>query len=590
MAYPLLNSIPTSQVWTEQFTGLDRRPRTYDGTFNAMGNMTGEPWPLIASRKKRGLVAELERPLGMLAMEKLAWIDGSTLYYDGAATPVNSLSTDAAMLPKRMAGMGAYILVWPDKMYYNTADPTDYGSIDRLFASTGDVEFTLCTLDGVDYPAGDITVSDLPPENPQDGDLWIDTSSKPHTLNRYSDLYGDWVGEPSVYVKIAAAGIGAGLAQQDGVRISGIAYNGADEALKEQLEALNTTMIIQAVDNDFIVVAGIIDGNYTQTAGTVRADRKAPDMNLIVENNNRLWGCKYGAVDGKTVNEIYASALGDFKNFEKFLGTSQDSYAASVGTAGPFTGAAAHRDTLYFFKAGFVHKMEGSVPEYYRITTTACEGVAPGAENTLTVHGGLIYYLGMTGPKVFETLPQDIGKPLGEGMLSGGAAGPNGGHWMLSAREADGSWSLYDFDAERGRWHRQDGAHALAFARLNGETYMLTADGLIWALNGTAGTKEQEDVTWYAETAPMGYEYPEHKRLSRFLLRMELGEKAECAFSIQYDGEGPWEPKGHLEGAGKVKSYQLPILPRRCESARLRLEGHGDFKLYGIARELGVEK
>ena len=589
MNYPLLNNIPTSQLWTEQFTGLDRRPRTYDGAFDAMGNMTGEPWPLIASRKKRGLVAALEKPQGMIAMEKLAWIDGGTLYYGGEPTQIHNLSTDDAT-PKRLAGMGAYILIWPDRVYYNTQDDTDCGSIERIWASSGDVEFTLCTLDGVDYPEGEITVSDLPPENPSDGDLWIDTSSKPHTLNRYSDMYADWIGESSTYVKIAAGGIGRGLKQQDGVQISGIAYSGEDEALKEQLEALNTTMIMQAVAEDYIVVAGIIDENYTQETGRVRADRKAPDMDLIVESNNRLWGCKYGTVDGKTVNEIYASALCDFRNWEKYLGTSQDSYAVSVGTSGPFTGAAAHRDTLYYFKAGFVHKVQGSVPEYYQIATTACEGVAPGAENTLTVQGGLIYYLGITGPKVFETLPQDIGKPLGDGPLALGAAGPNGGHWMLSAKEADGNYSLYDYDAERGRWHRQDNAHALSFARLNGETYMLTADGLIWALNGTAGTAEASDVTWYLETAPMGYEYPEHKRLSRFLLRMELGEKAECAFFIQYDGEGPWEPKGRLEGAGKVKSYQLPILPRRCESARLRMEGHGEFKLYGIARELGVEK
>lgn len=81
MHYPTLQPIPSHALWTEQFTGLDRRPRTYDGSFDAMGNMTGDQWPLLCSRKKRGIVAELEKPLGMIAMEKLAWIDGSTLYY-----------------------------------------------------------------------------------------------------------------------------------------------------------------------------------------------------------------------------------------------------------------------------------------------------------------------------------------------------------------------------------------------------------------------------------------------------------------------------------------------------------------------------
>ena len=60
----------------------------------------------------------------------------------------------------------------------------------------------------------------------------------------------------------------------------------------------------------------------------------------MIECGNRLWGCKYGLVDGETVNEIYASKLGDFKNWNCFAGLSTDSYAAARGSDGPFTGAA----------------------------------------------------------------------------------------------------------------------------------------------------------------------------------------------------------------------------------------------------------
>ena len=124
MHYPKLKAIPSRTLWTEQFTGLDRRPRTYDGAFDAMGNMTGESWPLLCSRKKRGIVAELEQPLGLMAMEKLAWIDGSTLYYGGEPTPITGLSLDADMLPKQMVSMGENLLVFPDGVYCNTVDMT----------------------------------------------------------------------------------------------------------------------------------------------------------------------------------------------------------------------------------------------------------------------------------------------------------------------------------------------------------------------------------------------------------------------------------------------------------------------------------
>ena len=69
MHYPTLKTVASQQVWTEQFTGLDRRPRAGDGAFAAMGNMTGENWPLLSSRKKRGVVAELENPLGTTTMQ-----------------------------------------------------------------------------------------------------------------------------------------------------------------------------------------------------------------------------------------------------------------------------------------------------------------------------------------------------------------------------------------------------------------------------------------------------------------------------------------------------------------------------------------
>ena len=322
MLYPKLNKIKTARQWTEQFLGLDRRPRTYDGAFDAMGNMTGEPWPLLSSRKKRGLVAELDSPQAMAALGKLAWIDGSTLYFNGQATAINDLSLDADMLPKRITAMGAYLLIMPDKRYYNTVDTEDRGGIERLWASRGSVTFTLCDMDGIDYPLGETFLGDRDPlslanETPGEGDYWLNTGEYPHALYRLYD--GKWVSVSSTYVKISGAGIGEGLNVQDGVRISGIEYSGNDAAFGEQLEFLNQTHIIQAVADDFIVITGVIDYRYTQTNGKVRADRRMPQMDYLIECNNRLWGCRFGEQDGETVNRIYACALGDFKNWEKYM-------------------------------------------------------------------------------------------------------------------------------------------------------------------------------------------------------------------------------------------------------------------------------
>ena len=104
-------------------------------------------------------------------------------------------------------------------------------------------------------------------------------------------------------MKISGTNIGKGLKTQDSVEITGISYNGENAALKKQLEALNSTHIIQAAGDDYVVVIGLIDAGHTQQNG-IHADRKAPAMDWVIECNNRLWGCRYGQENGQTLNEI----------------------------------------------------------------------------------------------------------------------------------------------------------------------------------------------------------------------------------------------------------------------------------------------
>ena len=587
MKYPLLNRIATQRMYTEQFIGLDRRPRTNDGAFSAMENMTGEPWPLISSRKKRGLVRTLNNPQGLIANNKLAWIDGTTLYYDGQATPLNNLSLAAGMTPKQLVNFGAYILIFPDGAYYNTVDAADYGYIERKWTQSTTATFAICGMDGVEYPQQQITVSDEAPEDPLEGDYWLNTGDKPHALYRWRGFYSSWIGEATVYVKITAQGIGAGLKTQDNITLSGIAApNGSDTDVQEQMAALNATHVIQAVDDDYIVVIGLLD-ETVQTAGGMHADRLMPQMEFVTECNNRLWGCHHGMNDGEIVNEIHASALGDFKNWSKYLGTSQDSYTVSVGTPGKFTGAVTHRGMPYFFKEQAVHKLYGDRPSNYQMQTQIIDGVRSGCGGSLMVCNGVLYYVGDNGVQYFETQPENAGGALGPDPFDKAVAGEYNGRYYLSMQDKAGDWGLYVLDTNQGRgtWHREDASHAIAFAKYGSDLYMLGADGKLWALMGSEGTKE-EQVEYRADTGVMGYEYPGHKFLWRLNLRMELLPGASCEIYAEYDGSGIWESKGTLYGGNQVRTYTVPIVPKRCDHMRIRLQGQGEMHLYSIARIL----
>ena len=122
---------------TDTFAGYNRNLKIGDGEFFHTENLTSAYYPLLANRKKRGRVSVLTAPGGLLAKEKLAWVDNGTLYYDGTATPVTGLGGGE----KQLVSMGAYIVIFPDKVFYNTADPADHGSLEATYTSTGAVAY-----------------------------------------------------------------------------------------------------------------------------------------------------------------------------------------------------------------------------------------------------------------------------------------------------------------------------------------------------------------------------------------------------------------------------------------------------------------
>ena len=86
-----------------------------------MRNLTSDYFPLLASRPRRMLFKTLTAPGGLFCWDKLCWVDGTTFYYNG-----ESKGTVTAG-PKTFTALGAYIVIFPDKAYYNTA-ADEFGS------------------------------------------------------------------------------------------------------------------------------------------------------------------------------------------------------------------------------------------------------------------------------------------------------------------------------------------------------------------------------------------------------------------------------------------------------------------------------
>ena len=570
-----------TRTMTEIFGGYNHNLKINEGEWYSEKNLSCRAYPLFAEREKRGVYREGAQEItGMIAKDALAWVEGGKLFINGYQVDGMSLTEGE----KQLVGMGAYICVFPDNVYVNTQNLSDCGSMGAEFATIDgqEVTFTPCRLDGTPYEG--VPIAESAPPEPANGDMWMDSSADTHVLKQYSASTGMWTDIPAVYVKIAVNGINELFSRYDGVTLSGAAVT--EEDIKNQIAALNGDIIIQAVGDGYIIVTGILDHAVTQNVGQVKISRKIPHMTHVCESGNRLWGCYYGMVGGVMVNQIFASKLGDFKNWNCFMGIASDSYAVSVGTDGEFTGAITYLGYPTFFKENCVHRIYGSMPSAYQVQTTQLRGVQKGSGKSLAILNEVLYYKSLTDICAYDgSLPTGISDQMGGVMYSNACAGAGNGRYMVSMQDTQGAWHMFTYDPQRGIWHREDDTHAIGFAAWGQEMYFIDRDrNAIITARGTEGTPEG-DVEWMAESGMIGYEMPDRKYVSRFNIRMRLDEGAHLALEIEYDSNGIWVHQGDVSVAG-TDAFVFPVIPRRCDHFRIRLTGRGGVRIYSMTKIL----
>lgn len=565
--FPKLRGNSPTKEFLDTFGGYDHNLKIGDGMWYDEENMTAEHFPLLATRHKRGVVQSFTKPLGIITKDTLAYVDGHDLYYNGDKIEGLVLSDDG---PKQMISMGAYLLIWPDKVWLNTVNMTEWGYMEQRNTTAAAVKVTLTQRDGTGYA----TIVTVAPDSPADGALWMDVSDDTPVLKKWSAQSGMWVSIPTTYLKIECANIGAGLSKGDGVSISGFTAD---------LASLNGSFVVEAAEDGYIVVIGIVKGNEFTETGEVKVERTVPEMDYVCESGNRVWGCKYGFVNGKTVNEIYASKLGDFKNWNVFQGLSTDSYVASRGSDGQFTGAIAHLGYPLFFKENCLEKVYPSATGAHQIVTTECRGVQKGCWRSLQIVNETLYYKSREGVCAYTgALPVGVSSAFGDVKYRDARGGALGNRYFISMTSDDG-WSLFTYDTAKKLWHREDDTCAMFFTEKDGELYFIDeGDNTLRCVMGTDGEKE-EDFEWSVESGVIGFEDSEHKYLSHFVFRAALAPGACLHLDILYDEDKSWTKRGTYNNCG-LRSFVLPVMPRRCDHLRFRLRGKGEMKLYSIAK------
>lgn len=620
-----LNELPTTREMIDVFRGYNHNLRISEGEFYDMENLTSADYPVLSPRPKRGVYKNDGNIQGMVAKDALCYVDGDRLYINGEEIgdtetadmsltvecntcphkyTCESYTKDSTRCQKTLISMGAYIIIMPDKKYVNTQNHFDCGNIEASFDATGEVEFILSKLDGEAYNIPDSHKSATIPPLPKDAEgndkeeyddltLWLDMSGDHHVIKQYSKSSGQWVSIATTYIKIifknTTVDLTKAFSDGDGLTIKGI----KDLTTNQQLLDLENTMVVWEVGTNYLIVTGILDKTETLNVdgNPIQITRAMPNMDFIIESGNRLWGCRYGtALNGEVVNEIYASKLGDFKNWNCFASISTDSYVATVGSDGQFTGAITHLGYPIFFKENYLHKVYGNYPANYQIQTTACRGVQKGCSKSLAIVNETLYYKARSAVCAYDgSLPVEMSSALGDMTYGDAVAGVLGNKYYISMRDLSKTdtieYHLFVYDALRGMWHREDDRQVVEFCNCRGELYFLDYDDKCIKTVRGSGTPEKYPVKWSAITGLIGTDSPDKKYISRLIVRLSLEVGTKVYIFAQYDSSGAWEHLFTMNGTS-LKTFSIPIRPKRCDHMRLKIEGEGEAKIYSITKTI----
>lgn len=315
-------------------------------------------------------------------------------------------------------------------------------------------------------------------------------------------------------------------------------------------------------------------GVQTAFIQSPHVERKCPNIQFVIEYGNRLWG-----VDNAN-NEIRASKLGDPTNWYYFQGESIDSYAATQGTDGEFTGAAAYSNHLLFFKDDYIHKVYGTKPSQFQIEIATCYGLEKGSHKSIQIVNDTVFYKSRIGIMGYSGgTPFLVSDAFGKDVYKNVIAGDDGRKYYCSMEKDDGTYAMMVFDVSTGLWHVEDNARATEFCYYKGKLLMVI-NGTIMYANADTGWS---NMPWAAEFGAFD-EFVEFKKIySKIRMNIVMEQGSTLTIKIKVDG-GDWETVNSIQADERFEDNTI-IVPRRCDRYSVRLEGTGKVQIRTMTRQ-----
>lgn len=676
--FPIISDDNSSREYQEEFQGYNHNIRINDSEFYDMKNMTGDYYPVLSPRDKRSQLRIFDKPQGIIYKNELWYVSNNRLYKEDTEIKLIDCVTNEPIVfsdgEKQLVSMGAYIAIFPDKVYVNTTNLSDCGyvsvrkefnsdykiilrpnngektinlndvsfvcdskpenfmpdlggretahhniKVGKLWLNTsnkniyectkaekssdntytyewtlveeadyknyihpaseyGYIKYITSTEGGTTYATSALTVSDIP-----NGALWRDTSTIENKVKQWSKDYSMWIDVTYNYVNIQAIDSNNNLFRDwdnlfkidDSITISGVN------------SIVDGNRIITELNSDSITILANTNIKNTLSISNAVIERKCPDLDFVVESNNRLWGCYRGtSSDGKILNEIYCSKQGYLWNWYDYRSTSAGAWTASVGSDGDFTGAIVYGGSPWFFKENCVHRIYGSMPSDYQISTTQLRGVQKGSGKSICVLNEALIYKSSEGVMMCDgSIPYSISEALGKLKYKNAVACGYENKYYISMQDKNDIWHLFVYNTNTQMWHKEDNIKIDYFCKTNDDLMFISNNKLMSVSSGKG--IDEDNFDWFIETGNIGYSYSDNKYIGRMLLRIGKPVESRVNVLIRYDDMTSWIPIAKINGFG-TKTHNIPIIPQRCDHFALRIEGQGECKIYSLSKVIEI--
>ena len=534
----------------EVFGGIDRSNGTPLGYWQELKGLDFTAYPALRTCKP---FSYTELPDGitgyMFKNGGIVYTKADGIYIDGKKTAVE-LSTGE----KRLVGMGAYILILPDEALINTADDP--------------ISVTYPTRHELKGSLYEYNQNQTRPTVAIFKRLYIDVAKDSAELSYYSE---------GNQIKIAYS------------------YGGKTKYLTARIKSISeesyTSSGCISINLDTSVYN---DTLYFYTEGrrmenfrvvcikNATVSRQIPQMDFIVEHNNRLWGCS------SADHEIYCSKLGSAVEWGNYDGISTDAWAATVGSDGDFTGACVYANSVLFFKENCVHIVYGTKASNFTVSTIKLRGVQSGSGGSLCISDGLLYYKAPEGLFCFNgSAAHRIDSKLGGDITDTAVMTADGRYIVMAA--ADGT--VYFYDKRYAAWYERRLSGVCSAHEINGRLYAVAKGNsgklTVTRLVGTdSDAKKQAENSFEAVSGDIGRGkvFNIYKKL-RAAVRYSRKDNEVLRLSLYVSGDGGEWKKAAEYNSAESKSEEItaaPIIPLRCKTVRIKISGKTSGDAYAV--------